>query len=449
MNSKEYYHCVENCRVCGSENLRNVLEIEPQYIASTFVKTNKDNPLSAIKIPMTLLLCDKCGLCQLKETVKPDVLYTNYFYRSSVSDTMRKDLRDLVQDVSSRVQWKPGDPVLDIGCNDGMMLSAFPKEFNRVGIDPAQNIDRSHLDPTITIVKDYFPSGKLHKYKFKIITSTAMFYDLDNPNEAVRELKRLLDKDGVVCIQVSYLYSTIKDLNFYDICHEHLEYYSLRSLAYLMERNGMAIFDASTNGVNGGSLRILVAHEEAKRPKSENLEFLLLQEQMLRLESPDTFDTFSKLIKYSIRQVKGFIESLSRDGKSVIALGASTKGNVLLQICGLDKKLISYISERNPFKVGLRTMGTDMELISEEAARAMKPDCMFVIPWNFKAEILAREKDYLDQGGKLLFIMPYPYIVDKNGESKISMNSFIAWEEKNKPSRSTVGAPAATGVGSI
>jgi 2-polyprenyl-3-methyl-5-hydroxy-6-metoxy-1,4-benzoquinol methylase len=410
------YKNIVRCRVCHSSNLASVVKIKPQYIASTFVKTNTNNPKSKIKIPMTLLLCGDCGLAQLKETVNPDLLYSNYFYRSNISNTMNRDLRNVVSEAISKVKLKTGDSVLDIGCNDGLMLTFYSDNLNRVGIDPAKNIDWSHLGNSIKIVNDYFPSKQLERKKFKIITSTAMFYDLDNPNESTQQLKRLLDKDGIVCIQVSYLYDTIRDMNFYDICHEHLEYYSLKTLSYLLEKNGLSVFDASTNAVNGGSLRIYAAHKEAKRSKSENLEYLHLREKILQLENPRTYDTFSKLIRLSAKKVKNYIR---QQRGLVIGLGASTKGNVLLQICEINKKLLPYISERNPIKFGLRTLGTDIELISEEEARKKNPACIFVIPWNFKTEILEREKKYIQQGGKMLFIMPYPYVIDKTGETKL------------------------------
>lgn len=409
----ENYKKITKCRVCSSRKLTPVVKIKPQFIASTFVKTNVNNPKSKIKIPMTLMLCGKCGSAQLEETVNPDLLYANYFYRSNISNTMNRDLRNVVAEAVSRVKLRDGDSVLDVGCNDGLMLTFYQDTLKRVGIDPAGNIDWGNLDKSITIVNDYFPSKQLEGKKFKIITSTAMFYDLDNPNESVGQLKRILDKDGVVCIQVSYLYDTIRDMNFYDICHEHLEYYSLKTLLYLLEKNGLTIFDATTNAVNGGSLRVYAAHKEAKRVKSENLEYLLLKEKVLQLENPETYDTFSKLIKLSGEKVKKFIQAQKG---LVIGLGASTKGNVLLQICGIDKKILPYISERNPIKFGLRTLGTDIELISEEEARRKNPACVFVIPWNFKVEIVDREKEYVQKGGKMLFIMPYPYYVDKTGE---------------------------------
>ena len=407
MNYKE----ITNCRLCGSDNLQEVVKFEPQYIASTFVKTQ---PKKQIKIPMTLLLCGECKLVQLKETVKPELLYKNYFYRSNVSDTMNRDLRDVVRDACSRVQLTPDDYVLDIGCNDGLMLTMFPYAVHKVGIDPAENIDRSAIefDESTEIITDYFPSTKLHRL-FKIITATAMFYDLDDPNRTVQEIKTLLHPEGVAIIQVSYLYDTIKDMNFYDICHEHLEYYSLKTLTTLFERNGLYVVDASTNAVNGGSLRVVVAHGFTFMDAGSAE--LLGKEMRLGLDNPKTYKKFADTVESSAQKVRNYITSQ----KSVIGLGASTKGNVMLQICGITNKELPYISERNPFKVGLRTLGSDIELISEEKARKMNPDAMFVVPWNFKTEIVAREQEYIQNGGKLLFIMPYPYVLDKNGEHKL------------------------------
>lgn len=418
MNSigMKHYSLITACRVCRGRKLIPVVRIKPQYIASTFVKTNKDNPKSKIKIPMTAMLCGTCGLVQLQETVESDLLYAQYFYRSHVTKTMSRDLKTVVDDALSRVSVKKGDAVLDIGCNDGTMISMFPESFTRVGIDPAKNIDWSHLDKSITIVNDYFPCEALKKYRFKTITSTAMFYDLNDPNKAVRDIKEILADDGVLCIQVSYLYDTIRDMNFYDFCHEHLEYYSLKSIIYLMEKNGMRVFDASTNAVNGGSLRILAAKKEAKRLVSDSVKYLLLREKVLHLEDPDTYNVFEKLISYNTTRVREYI--LKQKGL-VIGLGASTKGNVLLQMCGISRKMLPYISERNPEKVGLRTLGDDIELISEEQARALKPSCVFVIPWNFKAEIVDREREYLEKGGKFLFIMPHPYVLTKDGEIRL------------------------------
>ncbi len=418
------YTTVTRCRICSSDTTE-VLKLEPQYIATTFVKSNVNNPISQVKIPLTLMLCkDKnCGLIQLKETVRPDLLYKNYFYRTAINDTMRRDLQDVVNYAVNNVKTEKDDIAIDIGANDCTMLSMYPEYMKRIGIEPATNIDWSNVSKSITIVNDYFSKDVVMKStngeKAKILSATAMFYDFDDPNIATKDIKEILHEHGVCVLQVSYLLDTIRDMNFYDVVHEHLEYYSLKSINYLMERNGLTVIDASTNFVNGGSLRVLVTHKENSKPKSKRYEEILSEEEKWNLEEIDTYDNYRQKINEIIEKTKKFIMNELENGRLVIGLGASTKGNVLLQICGIDKNLLPFISERNKDKVGLRTLGTDIEIISEEKSREINPSAMLVIPWNFKEEILSREKNYIQNGGKMLFLMPHPYYVDKFGEHEI------------------------------
>lgn len=425
------YQNISRCRICGNTGLTPVLNLGRQYLASSFVKDNSIERMSRIKMPLTLLLCDKnrnssaCGLVQLKETVNRDLLYRNYFYRSAVNPAMRRALKGIVDEVMAKMKFKKGDYILDIGCNDGIMLTYFPKKTIRIGIDPARNINHSGLDKSIVVETDYFSKEKVLRLSrgslFKCITSVAMFYDLDDPGMFVNEVKSVLAPDGIWCIQLSYLPVSLKTLNFYDICHEHLGYYSLKVLDYLMTRHGLYIFDASLNEVNGGSLRVLVAHQHNPKPISANLTRLLRAEGRQHLYSVATYENFARKVNNLKQTVRDFILSETREKKGrIIGLGASTKGNVLLQYFGIGKKLLPFISERNPEKVGLRTLGTDIELISEEKARSLKPSLMPVLIWFFKGEILKRERDYLNSGGKLLFPMPYPHVVTKDGEYKLS-----------------------------
>jgi len=417
----QYYKNIKQCRICSSEQLTEVIHIAPQYLSPTFVKSNKNNKLSKIKVPLTLTLCKRCGLLQLKETVNPDLLYREYFYRTAISDTMCKDLQDVVKDVMEHIKLNSGDYVIDIGANDCTMLSYFPSSLNRIGVEPAKNIDWSKVDPSIKIVNDYFSKEAVQealKGNFaKAITCCAMFYDLDDPNSFVSDIKSILASDGVWSIQLSYLPLMLKNMNFYDICNEHLEYYSLHALKNLMEPHNLSIFDASTNQVNGGSVRVFITHTENNYKPSANLERLYAEEERMNLYDAATYTNFYKKIVDLKNKINNVITKKISKGKLVFGLGASTKGNILLQLFGITKEMLPYISERNPEKVGLRTLGTDIELISEERAREMRPSCMLVLPWYFKQEIIKRERDYLEQGGELLFPMPYPHIVDKNGET--------------------------------
>jgi SAM-dependent methyltransferase len=421
---KNNYCRIKVCRICGSSNLTEILNFGDQYLASVFVKSNADNELAKIKIPLTVVLCGVCGLVQLRETVKRDLMYRSYFYRSSTNPMMREALQEIVNAVSSQVNLKKGDNVLDIGCNDGIMLTYYPDYVNRIGIDPAKNIDRSWLDPEIKVAADYFSKAAAlrlsNNQPFKIITSIAMFYDLDDPNSFVSEVKSILASDGVWCIQLSYLPAALKTLNFYDVCHEHLEYYTIRALENLLNKHDFVIFDASLNDVNGGSLRVFVTHKNFARPISNDLKAIFAAEDKMRLTDSKTYADFSLKIADLKRKITDFLVKAKNAGKKVVGLGASTKGNVLLQFFNITKDLLPYISERNPEKVGLRTLGTDIELISEESARNLKPDAMLVLIWFFKDELIKREKEYLEKGGQLVFPMPYPHVITKEGENLLS-----------------------------
>lgn len=421
--SSSFFKEIKKCRVCNSSLLITLLKFKPQYISSTLVENNSESYLSKVKIPMTLMMCRNCTLVQLKETTNQDLLFQNYFYRSSVNRIMRENLKDVVKDVLKKANLKKDDYIIDIGSNDCVMLTYFPKRLRRIGVEPAKNIDWSNIDSSIKIINDYFKKEDVLKVtkgkKVKAVTAIAMFYDLDNPNAVLSDIKAILTEDGVCCIQVSYLCLTVKDANFYDICHEHLEYYSLKSLNYLAEKNGLYIYDAQLNSVNGGSIRVFLTHKENKKQRSSKIDEIYKIERSMGIYEVKTYKKFNKKIKELVKGVKKYLLKETKSGKLIIGLGASTKGNVMLQICGIDKKLIPFISDRNKNKVGFKTLGLDIEVISEKHARKLNPDLMLVSPWYFKEEILEREKKYIQKGGKLLMVMPYPYILSKNGETKL------------------------------
>jgi hypothetical protein len=428
------YKLLQRCKICGSRDLTDVIHIAPQFLSPTFTRNNaEEGELARIRVPLTMTLCDRarnpagCGLLQLREEVEADLLYRRYFYRSATSETMRNDLREVVEDIRGRLDLKPDDIVVDIGANDCTTLAFYPDHLRRVGFEPARNIDWSGVDRSIIIINDYFSAGPFEQRfpgaKAKAVGCNAMFYDLSDPNSFVADVKAILAPDGIWCIQLSYLPLMLTNMNFYDICHEHLSYYSLDALGKLMARHELAVFDASTNGVNGGSLRAFVTHAGNSRAFStagrKNLEALARAETALKLDQAQTYRDYFRKIKDLARRINGYLDADIRAGGKVFGLGASTKGNVLLQFFGITKEKMPYISERNPDKVGLRTLGTDFELISEQRARDLRPTSMLVLPWYFKREIVAREQDYLRQGGKLLFPMPYAHVVSKDGEAAL------------------------------
>tara|TARA_B100000029_G_scaffold7846_1_gene8263 strand:- start:7531 stop:8796 length:1266 start_codon:yes stop_codon:yes gene_type:complete len=417
------FSVITSCRICQSKSLTSLLLLEPQYLTSSFVKTNENNPMSKIKIPLTLLLCDNCGLVQLKETTDPNLLFINYFFRTSKNHYIKENFQQIIQILLKYVKITNDDFAIDIGANNCEFISMFPKFLKKIAIEPAKNISWEKTDSSITIINDFFqiePILKITKgKKAKIITATAMFYDFTDPNLAIKNIKSILDKDGICAIQVSYLLDTVRDLNPFDIVHEHLTYYSLKSLDFLMQKNDMSIIDASTNDVNGGSLLVFVTHKENSIPKSKNVESILSNEEKWKLDSPETFLPLKNNIKDIVKKTQKFLSDEINLGGNIIGFGASTKGNSILQICGMNKSFLRYIAENNEDKIGLCTLGTDFKIISENDANDLKPSLLFVLPWNFKKEIIKNQQEFIKKDGKLLFIMPYLHFIDKNGENLI------------------------------
>ena len=421
--SKPLYEVVTRCRICGGQTLHPAIDLGSQYLASNFVRSNDGLPLEQLRAPLSCVVCGSCGLLQLRETVDRDELFRSYFYRSGTNPMMREALHDVMAEATARVELNAGDVVVDIGANDGTLLSMFSPSLGRIGVEPAKNIARPGLEPSIEIVNAYFTraavEGPLAGRKAKLVTSIAMMYSVPELNRFVGDIESILAPDGVWIAQLSYLPRILETLSFYDICHEHIYYFTLRTLSDLVERHGLRIIDVSQNDVNGGSIRAYVTHAERGATPTDAVRHLLAEEEAGRFGEPETYARFMQRVDAMRETVVAYLENEKRRGRTVVGLGASTKGNVLLQYFGIDRELLPYISERNPEKVGLRTLGTDIELISEEAARELAPAAMLVLIWFFREELLRRERGYMEEGGSLLFPMPYPHLVTAKGETPL------------------------------
>lgn len=417
------YEVVSHCRICGADDLEPAIDLGSQFLASNFVRTNEGLPLDRLKAPLSCVVCGSCGLFQLRETVDRDELFRSYFYRSGTNPMMREALGDVAREAQARVALAAGDAMVDIGANDGTLLSLYPNQYTRIGVEPAKNIARPDLDPSIRIVNAYFTrevaESALAGRKAKLVTSIAMMYSVPDLNRFVSDIKAILAADGRWITQLSYLPRILETLSFYDICHEHVYYFTLRTLQNLLERNGLTIVDVSQNDVNGGSIRAYVTHAERGVKPTAAVGALLATEAAGKFDQADTYRAFMQRVDAMRDAVLAYLREQRRKGKIVVGLGASTKGNVLLQYFGIDSTLLPYISERNPEKVGLRTLGTDIELVSEERARELAPAAMLVLIWFFRDELLKRERPYLDAGGSLLFPMPYPHLVTQRGETRL------------------------------
>ncbi len=411
------------CRVCGSSALTRVIDLGEQYLQGSFVKPGKELPAMR-KIPTVLLRCDPtrdekaCGLLQMAHSVPPAILYSAYWYRSGTNQTMRDHLKGIAREAAGMIGKKIAR-VLDIGCNDGTLLKYYPKSFVKFGIDPSDIAQEVKGD--ITVVQDIFPSEKLAREtagkKFNIITSIAMFYDLEDPVAFVKNIKDSLAADGIWIFEMSYMPSMLK-MNSYDtICHEHLEYYSLAVIEKILKRADMKVVRIGMNDINGGSIRCYATHVDnftyQKKEYSRPLETLRQDEFDLELDTDKPYRNFQERINIHRDELTALLKRLKAEGKKIHIYGASTKGNTILQWCGIDRFIIDCAADRNPDKFGARTLGTDIPIVSEEQSRAMKFDYYLVLPWHFKKEFLEREKETLRRGIGMIFPLPTIEVIKK------------------------------------
>ena len=371
---------------------------------------------STRKIPCTILRCNPeedenaCGLLQMEHSVPPEILYGAYWYRSGTNDTMKNHLRGIVDSVMSIVNLKKAS-VLDIGCNDGTLLGFYPPSFSKFGCDPS---DVAREVKHATVVQDIFPSAQLNEIlagnKLDIVTSIAMFYDLESPVEFVRSVKNVLAAKGIWVVEMSYMPQML-ELDSYDtICHEHLEYYSLAVLEKICSMAAMKIFRIDFNAINGGSIRCYVTHKENGEfdttKDSKLINETRQKEFDLELDTDKPYMAFQERITKLKDELHELLLGLKKEGKRIHIYGASTKGNTILQWCNIDHAIVDYAAERNPDKFGATTLGTGIPIISEAESRSLNPDYYLVLPWHFRDEFLQREQSSLEKGTGFIFPLP-------------------------------------------
>lgn len=399
------------CRLCGSE-LEDVLNLGASFL-NNFIEEGQRIAIS----PLTLAKCKDCELVQLRHTPDLDLLYRQYWYKSSLNKGMVASLQNVVDEVEKRVDLKPDDVVIDIGCNDGTMLGQYGEpRLYKIGFDPALNLADEAKKHCTVFHNTYFGDTSIDVPKAKAITSIAMFYDLEDPHTFVELIKKALHVDGIWVVQFTDLLSMFKINAFDNICHEHLEYYSFKVLRNLFEQHDLDVFDVETNNVNGGSIRMYICWK-GKRTISGAVERLSKDEQVYMEQFDDPFVAFADRVKDIQVKFMRFLRNEVADGKVVFGMGASTKGNTLLQYFGISTDLIGYIAEVNEDKFGKKTVGTNIPIISESSALSLNPDYFVVLPWHFIDGLTKIHEQYLKNGGKLVVPMPQPMIYEyENGE---------------------------------
>lgn len=383
------------CRASGGP-LRDVLDLGPIPL-NAFPGPGDPAPP---RVPLTLAVNDTSGLVQLRHTVDPDLLYRRYWYRSGLNETMRAHLADLATDATRWARLTSGDTVVDIGCNDGTTLRAFPHWVNKVGFDPSNVVP----DGVDVFINDYFSldSGwNPFLGPVKLVTSVAMLYDVADPVGFAKQIARLLADDGLWVTEQHYLGDMLATNDYSVICHEHLLVLSLRSIEYILNKAGLQVAHVSRNPTNGGSFRLYI--QKQARP-SASVRAMRHQEKLIDL------DRFANAVKQNREATLALLTGLRARGNTIGALGASTKFNTVLAYCGIGPELITCVGERSPEKVG-RTTVTGIPIVSEEDARDFRPDYFVIGPWHFLGSITKREAAYLEAGGHFIVLFPYPRIV--------------------------------------
>ena len=406
------YKEIKKCRIADSTHLVSVLDLGHQALTGVFPHSATEPVTNG---PLEIVWCPDSGLLQLRHSYDAAEMYgDNYGYRSGLNQSMVSHLTEKIAYLERLVQPRAGDVVVDIGSNDCTTLKAYKTSgLRRIGIDPTGKKFAEYYPSDITLVPDFFSAAAFRSVEQKparMVTSIAMFYDLDAPIEFARQIESILADDGVWHFEQSYMPSMLR-MNSYDtICHEHLEYYSLVAVKKILEAAGLRLVDVVMNAVNGGSFAVTAAKARNRAVKSNDavINWLLEQEGRMGLNTPKPYRDFEERVFRHRDDLTRLIHALNADGKTVLGYGASTKGNVVLQFCGLTSKDIPAIAEVNTEKFGRVTPGSHIPIISEAEAKAMKPDYFLVLPWHFKEGILRREKEYLASGGR--FIFPFPEI---------------------------------------
>jgi hypothetical protein len=403
-----------SCRLCGSSDLVTVLDLGDQALTGVFPRSADEQVTAG---PLELVWCRTCTLLQLAHSYEPTEMYgDNYGYRSGLNRSMVQHLARKAGGLEELVSLAPGDVVLDIGSNDGTLLGSYSTSpIQLIGIDPTAERFASFYPDGVEIVPTFFSAQSFRSVgtaPARIITSVAMFYDLEDPVAFARDVRDCLASDGVWHFEQSYMPSMLRSTAYDTVCHEHLEYYSLANVQRILKEVELELVDVRFNRVNGGSFAVTAAHKGAPiAPRRPLIDWFVAQESRVGLNTPGPYRRFEERVFQHRTDLLELVSTLRRHGSRVMGYGASTKGNVLLQFCGFGPDDIDAIADVNPDKFGHVTPGTGIPILSEEEVRAREPDYLIVFPWHFRDSVIEREDEFLRNGGRLIFPLPEIEIV--------------------------------------
>jgi hypothetical protein len=406
---------VKKCRICGYPKLKTFLSLGPLPTPNAYL-SKKDLAKPEPKYPLDVGRCINCGLVQLTQIVRPDIMFRNYKYIPSASQTMVKHFDKLAENASSKFKLKKNDLVIDIGSNDGTLLESFKSRGSKVlGIDPASNLVKIANKRGIETLDEFF-SAKLAKRirkKYggaKVVTATNVVAHVDNLLDFFKGVEILLEKEGIFIAEFPYFVDLLLHTEFDTIYQEHLSYFSVKPLVVLLEKFNLYFSDIQRIGVHGGSLRIFVKKGKRKSLPPSVTELLVLEEAK-DVYKPKTYIEFRQRVEKKKKELVSIINKLKSKGYNIIGYGASARGNILLNHFGIDGEMLDYLVDSTSYKQGLYTPGHHIPIYPEKKILEDQPDYALLLAWNFKDEILLKQQKYRKNGGKFILIVPVVEIV--------------------------------------
>ncbi len=402
-----------SCRLCGSESLIKVVSLESTPPANSFIGP-KDLEIVQERFPLELFFCKKCAHLQLTDVVNPSKLFENYVYVSGTSPTFVKHFEDYASTVISRFSPSKEDQIIDIGSNDGTLLSFFQKhEYKVIGIDPAQEIAKKATDNGIETIPEFFTEKLANKIftergAASVITANNVFAHADDLKGIIQGIKLLLNPSGIFVFEVSYLVDVFEKTLFDTIYHEHLAYHSVGPLIKFFQANGMELIEVERVDTHGGSLRGFAQLSTGPRPIGPSVERLLKLEKDLELDKSGTFQGFESRINSIKVELTRTLKGLKAQGKKIAGFGAPAKATTLMYQFGLGPDLIDFIVDDSPLKQGLFTPGLHIPVLPSSAIQEKSPDYLLILAWNFAKPIMQKNSSFHNSGGK--FIIPLPKV---------------------------------------